>query len=373
MAKTPAALGYRMPAEWEPHEATWLAWPHNRDDWPGKFAPIPWVYCEIIRHIVGGERVRLIISSISMENEARRMLRRSGIDLDSVDFVHIRTDRSWTRDTGPIFLVSRANSTAGTRASLPARARKGIVDFHFNAWAKYRDYNFDSQTPRIVASGHTQAGSLRSDVQFFDAQHAGSPFRVEGGAIDVNGQGTLMTTEECMLDAEIQPRNPGLSKNEIETALRDNLGVTNVLWLGRGIAGDDTHGHIDDLCRFVAPDTVVLCRETNETDENFDALEDNRERLKDLRLENGGRINVIDLPMPAPLYFDGRRLPASYANFYIANSAVLVPTFNDPNDRLALGILSELFPKRKVVGIHCVDLVWGLGTIHCMTQQEPAI
>jgi len=364
MAETPAELGYRMPAEWEPHEATWLAWPHNRDDWPGKFAPIPWVYGEIIRQIIEGERVRLIVSSKTMENEARRTLRRVGVDLDRLDFVAIPTNRSWTRDSGPIFVVGDDDRNAGTRAPLPARANRAVVDFHFNAWAKYRDFTLDSRIP-------SRAAEL-FDHQLFDAGSVDRPFRVEGGAIDVNGNGTLMTTEECMLDEQVQPRNPGMSKAEIETAMRDHLAVTDILWLGRGIAGDDTHGHIDDLCRFVSSDTVVLCRESDPEDDNYAALEENRERLEGFRLETGSKINVIDLPMPESLYFDGRRLPASYANFYIANSAVLVPTFNDPNDRIALGILADLFSTRRVVGIHAVDLVWGLGTIHCMTQQEPA-
>ena len=196
---------------------------------------------------------------------------------------------------------------------------------------------------------------------------------LEGGSVDVNGKGTVVTTDECLLDPEVQTRNPGFGKTEVEQALRENLGVSNVLWLGKGIAGDDTHGHVDDLCRFVSARTVVLCQETNSSDANYRPLHQNRERLKGMRLENGSRIEVVHLPMPAPLFLDGQRLPASYANFYIANSAVLVPTFNDPNDRIALGILSELITDRPVVGIHAVDLVWGLGTLHCLTQQQPAL
>jgi agmatine deiminase len=278
------------------------------------------------------------------------VLERVGADLSRVEFIDIQTNRGWTRDTGPIFVKKPGGSGA-------------VVDFHFRAWSKYQDYDHDINVPAGVAA--------RLRRKLFDARVGRDRFTVEGGAIDVNGRGTLMTTEECMLDDTIQPRNPGMTKAEIEAGFREHLGVANILWLRRGIAGDDTHGHIDDLCRFVSRNTVVLCREKNAKDDNYAALEENRELLESFRLENGRTIAVVDLPMPEPLYFDGRRLPASYANFYIANSAVLVPTFNDPNDRIALGILSELFPDRRVVGIHCVDLVWGLGTIHCMTQQEP--
>jgi agmatine deiminase len=194
---------------------------------------------------------------------------------------------------------------------------------------------------------------------------------LEGGSIDVNGAGAVLTTEECLLDPEVQPRNPDLSRADVEEVLRNSLGASQVIWLGKGIAGDDTHGHVDDVCRFVSPTSVVLCREINPADDNYHLLAENRERLQGMRLDNGSALDVVDLPMPAPLYFDGRRLPASYANFYIANAAVLVPTFNDPADRVALGILAELMPDRPVLGIHAVDLVWGLGTLHCLTQQEP--
>src|SRR6267142_926839 len=262
-----------MPAEWEPHAATWIGWPHNVTDWPGKFPPIPWVYGEIVRKLAPGEVVRILVNAAIQQTQASRILKKIG---------------------------------------------------------------------------------------------------VEGGSIDVNGRGTLITTEECLLDPKVQTRNPGLSRGEIETVFRDALGITNTLWLGKGIAGDDTHGHVDDLCRFVKPGTVVLCREDDPKDLNYQPLAENRERLQGMHLERGTSIEVVDLPMPAPLYFDGVRLPASYANFYISNAAVLVPTFNDPKDRIALGILAELFPDRPVVGIHAVDLVWGLGTIHCLTQQEPA-
>ncbi len=349
----PAALGFRMPAEWEPHRATWIAWPHNARDWPGKFAPIPWVYGEIVRHLVPGELVRILVNSGAHARRARRLLGRAGVDARRVEFLPLPTDRACTRDFGPLFV------RRGGRRSEVAIAR-----FRFNAWAKYRTWTRDDRVPERAAR--------RFGWRLFRARAGGRDVVLEGGSIEVNGRGTLLTTEECLLDPRVQPRNPGLGRTELERVLRDYLGVTTVLWLGRGIAGDDTHGHVDDLCRFVNPRTVVLCRERNPRDANYRALEENRERLRGMRLEDGSRPEVVDLPMPAPLFFEGRRLPASYANFYIANAAVLVPTFNDPQDRVALGILAELFPDRPVVGIHAVDLVWGLGTLHCLTQQEPA-
>ncbi len=349
---TPAALGFRMPAEWEPHHATWIGWPHNRSDWPGKIATIRWVYGEIVRKLARGEIVRILVSSPAHERQARRVLERVGVDRSRVEFFRFRTNRGWTRDFGPLFL----------RRSAP-RAEVAIVRFRFNAWAKYRDWKKDDRIPEQAA----RALKLR----LFRAKAEPRDVVLEGGSIDVNGRGTLLTTEECLLDPTVQVRNPGLSRAELESTLRVCLGVTNVLWLGKGIAGDDTHGHVDDLCRFVGPRTVVLCRETDPHDANHQPLEENRERLAGMRLEDGSKIEVVPLPMPAALHFDGQRLPASYANFYVANNAVLVPTFNDPNDRVVLGIFAELFTDRQVVGIHAVDLVWGLGTIHCLTQQEP--
>lgn len=341
--------GYRMPAEWEPHAATWLGWPHNRSDWPGKFATIPWVYGEIVRKIVRGERARVLVNSAAHQAGARRILAQAGVALKQIDFLRVPTNRGWTRDFGPLFVRGPAGLA--------------IARFRFNAWAKYKDWKRDDQVPPRAAK--------RLALPLVEPQVRGRDVVLEGGSIDVNGRGTLLTTEECLLDPAVQVRNPGLSRADLEAVLRDALGATNVLWLGRGIAGDDTHGHVDDLCRFVNPRTVVLCREQDPRDENYRPLAENRERLQGMRLEDGSRIEVVDLPMPAPLVFDGVRLPASYANFYIANAAVLVPTFNDPNDRLALGILAELIPDRPVVGIHAVDLVWGLGTLHCLTQQEP--
>jgi len=275
-----------------------------------------------------------------------------GVDLTRVEFFIFPTNRGWTRDFGPI-LVTRSSP----------KPQIAITRFRFNAWAKYTDWKKDDAVPPYVAK------KMRLDL--LPAKIDSKDFVLEGGSIDVNGRGTLLTTEECLVDPKIQVRNPGFGKGEIESALQENLGVTNVLWLGRGIAGDDTHGHVDDLCRFVNPRTVVLCQETNPQDDNFRPLQENRERLETMRLEDGSKLNVVHLPMPNPLFFDGQRLPASYANFYFSNACVLVPTFNDPNDQIALGILSELITDRPVIGIHAVDLVWGLGTIHCLTQQHP--
>ena len=346
---TPAAAGYRLPAEWEPHASTWIGWPHNTTDWPGKFSPIPWVYGEIVRRLAEGETVETLVESKSHEAAARRILARVGARQGNVRFHRVSTDRGWTRDSGPAFLVRARGSK-----------RLAVAHFGFNGWAKYDDWKKDR---RVALWAARTLG-----VPVFS-----SGIVLEGGAIDVNGRGTLVTTEECLLDPEIQVRNQGLDRAGYETVLREYLGAGNVVWLGRGIAGDDTHGHVDDLCRFVDAATVVCCREENPKDENYAPLEENRERLEGARLENGRKLSVVALPMPAPLFLDGRRLPASYANFYVGNAAVLVPTFNDPKDRVALGILAELFTDRPVLGIHAVDLVWGLGTIHCLTRQQPSL
>ena len=366
----PTALGFHMPAEWEPHEATWIGWPHNKGDWPGKFAPIPWVYGEMARKITCGEKLRALTTSSMHEAQAAKVLTRSGVDHSQVQFVRIPTNRGWTRDLGPIFLRRTADPEGPNQGPNPddkpgsAPAELAVVRFHFNGWAKYPDWRLDEGVPERAARA--------LGCRLFSARSGERDFVLEGGAIDVNGRGTVLTTEECLLDEVTQARNPGLGRERIEAALRSHLGVTNVLWLGRGIAGDDTHGHVDDICRFVGPHTVVLCRESNPSDANYEPLEENRERLQGARLEDGSKVEVVALPMPAPLHFDGQRVPASYANFYISNAAVLVPTFNDLNDRIALGTLAELITDRPVIGIHAVDLVWGLGTIHCMTQQQPA-
>jgi agmatine deiminase len=352
--RTPASLGFAMPAEWERHEATWLGWPHNPTDWPRKLSAIRWVYGEMIRKIGPGEMVRLLVNSKGEEKAARRTLSQAHADVSRVEFIIHRTNRGWMRDSGPI-CVRRRRKVGET----------AFVDFHFNAWAKYADWRQD----RTVA----EMAARRLGKGLFNAQCQGRDFILEGGAIDVNGRGTLLTTEECLLDQKTQARNPGLGRKDIEWALQRYLGARNVLWLGSGVAGDDTHGHVDDICRFVNPTTVVLAQESNPKDINYEALAENRERLEGLRLEDGAKIQVVALPMPAPIFYDGYRLPASYANFYISNAAVIVPTFNDPKDRMALGILGELFRERPVVGIHAVDLVLGFGTLHCLSQQQPAM
>lgn len=350
---TPASLGFRFPAEWEPHAATWIAWPHNTSDWPGKFAPIPWVYGEIVRRIVPGEIVRILVDSAAHEARARHLLARVGVDASRVEFFRFPTDRGWTRDFGPLFLRKD-----GPMPEL------SIARFRFNGWAKYPDWKKDDRIADLVAR--------RLRLPAFAPDVHGHGVVLEGGSIDVNGVGTALTTEECLLDPVVQARNPGLSRSDLEAVLRDYLGVTHVVWLGRGIAGDDTHGHVDDVCRFVGPHTVVVCQETNPADPNYQPLAENRERLAGIRAADGSSLEIVELPMPSPACFAGRRLPASYANFYVANAAVLVPTFNDPNDRTALGIMGEVFIDRPVVGIHALDLVWGLGTLHCLTQQQPA-
>jgi agmatine deiminase len=345
----PAQLGFRMPAEWELHEATWIAWPHERDDWPGKFGPIPWVYAEIVRHLSQSERVRICVNDAALEGRARRMLNKAGADLDQVEFYRFPTDRVWTRDSAAIFIKDAAGEVA-------------VTDWRFNAWAKYDNWQRDDALPGLIADA-LRMRRWQPDVR-------GQRVVLEGGSIDVNGAGLLLTTEECLL-SPVQARNPGLSREELERVLADYLGVRQVLWLNRGIVGDDTHGHVDDLARFVGPRTIVTVIEEDVADINYEPLRENLERLRGMTDLDGRSLEVVPLPMPAPLSFRGQRLPASYANFYVANDRVLVPTFNDANDRRALGVLAELFPDRKVVGIHAVDLVWGLGTLHCLTQQQP--
>ena len=340
-----------MPAEWERHKATWIGWPHILSDWPGKFAAIPWVFGEIVRRISAGESVRILAES-NHEAKARKLLKRIGVDFAAIEFFRIPTDRGWTRDSGPIFARSVIDP------------RSAILRFRFNGWGKYPNWKKDARVPERAA--------MKLRMPLVDVKQNDKPVTLEGGSIDVNGNGSLLTTEECLLDPKVQVRNPGFTKKDYEEVFATYLGIRNVVWLGKGIAGDDTHGHVDDLCRFVNGDTVVLCSEKKSGDPNYRPLQENRERLEGMRLENGSRVNVVSLPMPDPLIFDRQRLPASYANFYIANAEVLVPTFNDSNDRVALGILSELFTDRPVIGIHAVDLVWGLGTIHCLTQQQPA-
>ncbi len=347
--------GWRMPAEWEPHAATWIAWPHERSDWPGKFAAIPWVYAEIVRHLHTCEIVHLLVNDVAMETRVRRILGLAGVDLARVRFFRIPTDRVWTRDYGPMFAVSD-------------QGELGIKHWRFNAWAKYDNWRRDDRVSVHVA----QHLKIRRLIPPTRNGLRNTPVVVlEGGSIDVNGQGCLLTTEECLL-SEVQVRNPGMTRAEYENVFARQLGIRKVLWLGNGIAGDDTHGHIDDIARFVGPHTVVAAVEKTPSDANYRPLQENLERLRGMTDQHGRKLEVVELPMPAPIVFRGQRLPASYANFYIANETVLAPTFNDPHDRVALGVLSELFLERQVVGIHAVDLVWGLGTLHCLTQQQPA-
>jgi agmatine deiminase len=360
---TPAQLGFRMPAEWEPHEATWIAWPHNREDWPGKFEPVPWVYTEIVRHLSKVETVSIVVKGDRMERQAKRSLESANVDLTRVRFFKAKTDRVWIRDFGPTFIL-RDGANPGDKDELPGPIH--MIDWKFTGWAKYKNHRNDNRIPRQIAPnlGFTlwvprvaQNGKLRHVV-------------MEGGAIDVNGRGSLMTSEECLL-SDVQARNPGLDRAGLERIFAEYLGIRHVIWLARGITGDDTHGHVDDLARFVDPRTVVTVVEPRLNDPNHEPLEENLKRLQSAVDQDGQPLRVITLPMPSPVLFDGQRLPASYANFYIANGLVLVPTFNDPADRVALNTLSEVFPDRQVVGIHCLDLVLGLGTLHCLSQQQP--
>jgi agmatine deiminase len=338
-----------MPAEWEPHAATWLAWPHNVNDWPGKFEPIPWVYAEVIRHLSRHERVELVVNDAASEKLARKTLKRANALNDNIKFHHWRTNRIWLRDSGCTF-VKGENFTG--------------IKWQFNAWAKYPNWKRDEKIGSLMAEAASAA----------EEQATSNKTRVvlEGGSIDGNGQGTLLTTEECLL-SKVQQRNPGMKQKNYEKVFAEYLGIGNVIWLGNGIAGDDTHGHVDDITRFVGPNTVVTVVEADPKDPNYEPLRDNVKRLRSATDQEGNPLAIVELPMPAPVYFEGRRLPASYANFYIANGLVLVPVFNDANDRVALDILADLFPDREVVGIYSGDLVWGFGTLHCMTQQQPAV
>jgi len=350
MSQTARQSHYRMPAEWAPHAATWIAWPHNAEDWPGKFQPIPWVYAEIVRHLSCCEDVHILVNDLTAERRTTGILKRAGANLARLHFHHWQTDRVWLRDSGPIFVKNAQGDSA-------------ITNWKFNAWAKYDNWRRDDLIPHHVATHY--------DMPEFKPEIAGKRLVLEGGSIDTNGAGVLLTTEECLL-SEIQQRNPGVSREQLEAAFAEHLGIEQVLWLHRGCAGDDTHGHIDDITRFVGENTILTTVEPNTADENHLPLAENLDRLRTARNLSGEPFEILALPMPSPVVFEGQRLPASYANFYIANDLVLVPTFNDKNDRRALNIIADCFPTRDIVGIHAVDLVWGLGTLHCMTQQEPA-
>lgn len=340
-----------MPAEWEAHDATWIAWPHEESDWPQKLAPIPWVYAEIARVLSLSERVEILANDDGVAAQARECLTMHRVDPSRYRIHSVANDRSWLRDSMP------------TAVRTPA-GRVEWVRWQFRAWAKYDNYSRDAHVP--------DAAATLSELPIIPAMRPDrpGPVTLEGGAIEVDGEGTLLTTEECLL-SPIQERNPGMDRNGYEELFRHYLGITKTIWLGHGCQGDDTHGHVDDIARFVAPGRVVLAFEANEADENHPACAENLRRLRAATDARGRTLDVELLPMPRPIWFGDERLPASYANFYIANSHVLVPTFNDPNDRKALQILAGLFPDREVVGIHAVDLVLGQGTLHCLTQQQP--
>jgi agmatine deiminase len=362
-----------MPAEWEPHAATWLAWPHYEGDWPGKFDPIPWVYAEIIRALAAHERVELVVNHAAAVKKARRVLQRAHAFSSSIRFHRWPTNRIWLRDSGCIFVKEQPDSvrpepltalrSTSERLSAHHSGLVSALKFRFNAWAKYSNWRHDEKIGALMAKA---AGA--QEIRPLSAQNR---IVLEGGSIDVNGAGTILTTEECLL-SKVQVRNPHMTRVHYEKAFADYLGAPNTIWLGRGIAGDDTHGHVDDLARFVRKDTVITMVEPNAKDANHAPLRANLRRLQSARDQDGKQLTVVELPMPQPVVFENRRLPASYANFYIANGVVLVPVFNRSNDRIALNTLAELFPTRKVVPIYSGDFIWGFGAMHCMTQQQPA-
>ena len=343
----------RMPAEWEPHRATWISWPHHEPDWPGKLGAIPWVYAEIARILAAHECVEILCATDGVREEARACLEAHAVRLDRVRLHVVPTDRVWLRDSAPTGV-------------LDADGRVILLDWGFNAWAKYDNWRLDADVGTAVAAvtGLTRLEPARPDT--------GERLVLEGGGIETNGEGLLIVTEEWLM-SDVQVRNPGLSREDYEKVFAEWLGTRRTIWLGEGCVGDDTHGHVDDIARFVSADTVVLAVEQDPADENHERSMDNVRRM-DLAMRDPavGPLRVVHLPYPRASYMFNERLPASYANFYIANDVVIAPTFNDPNDRVALGILADLFPERQVIGIHAGDLVWGQGTLHCLSQQEPA-
>jgi agmatine deiminase len=341
-----------MPAEWERHDATWIGWPHHEPDWPGKFGPIPWVYAEIVRALAPYERVEIICHDDSVAAEARHCLTQHDVD-PSRYRLHVQaTDRVWLRDSGPTGVHTPDGQVA-------------LVHWGFNAWSKYDNYALDAHVPELVAreAALPRVAATRHDN--------GQPLILEGGGIETDGLGTMLVTEEWLL-SDVQVRNPGYSRADYERAFADYLGITHTIWLGDGCVGDDTHGHVDDIARFVAPGVVVLAHEEDPADENHARSLDNLRRLERAKDARGEPVRVVTLPYPRAVVMDGVRLPASYANFYIGNGVCLVPTFNDRNDRVALNTMAELLPQHDIIGIHAVDLVWGLGTLHCLSQQQPA-
>jgi agmatine deiminase len=343
---TPREQGFYFPAEFAPHEATWLSWPHKEASWPGKIETIYPIYAQFIKAVAEGERVRINITDGVMQQKALHHLNEVGADLSQIEFFLHPTNDAWCRDHGPAFLVHRTEK------------KKMIVDWGYNAWGgKYPPFDLDDVIPTRIA------------------KHYGLPvvnpgIVMEGGSVEFNGKGTLLTTTSCLLNPN---RNPDLNQDQIERFLRDYYGATNILWLGDGIIGDDTDGHIDDLTRFVNDDTVVTVVEHNKKDENYVPLKENLEQLEKLKLENGRSIQIVELPMPSPVVYEDQRLPASYANFYISNRYVVVPTFRDKQDDVALQILEKCFPDRAVLGLDSWDIIWGLGSFHCLSQQEPRI
>lgn len=344
------AIDRRFPAEWEEQEGILLCFPHNGNDWPGKYEAIQWAFVEFITKVSQYERVYLVVANQKLEDKVKDMLLKNTVSLDQIHFIQSKTNRSWMRDSGPIIV----KKTDGTREAL---------NFNFNAWAKYKNYKLDRKIPERVAE--------ELKLPLIQTSYQGKPVILEGGALESNGQGTLITSEECLLDPEIQVRNPGFTKDDYEQVFKEYFGVTNTIWVGAGIEGDDTHGHIDDLCRFVNANTIITVVEEDKNDPNYLPLQDNLKRLKQAVLEDGKAPEIITLPMPKRIEFDGVRLPASYANFLILNSCVLVPVFNDPKDRVALNTLSECFPDHEIIGISAIDLIWGFGTLHCLSQQIP--
>ena len=339
----------RFPAEWEKQQGILLCFPHNGKDWPGKYEAIQWAFVEFIKKVAAFESVFLIVANENLKAKVLEMLETAAVQMCNVSFLIYKTNRSWMRDSGPIVVKN------GTK--------REALNFNFNGWAKYKNINLDKHVPAKVAQF--------LDVPVTQVLYKGKPVIMEGGAIDSNGCGTLLTSEECLLHPDIQVRNPGFTKADYEAVLKEYLGITNVIWLGDGIEGDDTHGHIDDLCRFVNEDTIITIVESNLKDNNYKPLQDNLKRLQNAKLENGKSPKIIQLPMPKRIDFDRVRLPASYANFLILNKCVLVPTFNDSNDRIALNTIADCFPDREIIGISSIDLIWGFGTLHCLSQQIP--
>ncbi len=342
---TPQSLGYAFPAEWAHHAATWLSWPHKEASWPDKIHTIYPVYAQFVKEIAQGELVNINVNDAAMQAFALRWLEDAGANLAQVRFHLHPTNDAWCRDHGPAFVVN------------PQTGQKAVVKWEYNAWGeKYPPHDLDNQIPLRIA-------------EVLDLPVFRPGIVMEGGSVEFNGAGTVLTTTACLLNPN---RNPQLNQGQIEQFLHDYYGVAQVLWLGDGIVGDDTDGHIDDLTRFVNEDTVVTVVESNRQDENYEVLQENLAILKTLRLLSGKQLNIVELPMPDPVVCEGQRLPASYANFYIANRAVIVPTFRCAQDTAALDLIQQCFPSRKVVGLDCIDLVWGLGTFHCLSQQEPA-